>query len=128
MSFLTRWIRLRVAWLTLCAVAFGVVAPSVSHALAMMTGRVWIEVCSAEGTRQLAVEIGSDKIPNQLQASADCPFCLLQGDGPSPIGSVGRAAFQPLAGNAVLPLDSSDSRSFQFVWAAHYSRAPPDFS
>ena len=122
------WIRLRITWLTLCAVLFGVVAPSVAHGLTAATGRVWVEVCSVEGTRRIALDIESGKTPTQVNVTADCPFCLLQGDGPTP-PEAGRSgiAEQSAIGTASL---SSHVRLHpaQFVWAAHYARAPPSFS
>ena len=122
------WIRLRITWLTLCAVLFGVVAPSVAHGLTAATGRVWVEVCSVEGTRRVALDIESGQTPAQVNASADCPFCLLQGDNPIP-PEANRPVIAELVTAATASLFSL-VRLYpaQFVWAAHYTRAPPSFS
>jgi len=128
MPLMSGWIRLRITWLTLCAVFFGVVAPSVSHGLASSTGKLWVEVCSPAGTRRVALDIDPSKTPSHVHASADCPFCLLQGDNPTPPEAGRPVIAEPVAVGTASLSSLVRLHPVQFVWAAHYTRAPPSFS
>ena len=128
MSLSTGWIRRRITWLTLCAVLFGLVAPSIAHGLAAITGRVWVEVCSVAGTRRVVLDADTGQTPTQVKSSADCPFCLLQGDSPAPAETSRLVGVEPAVEVIVSLPGLIRPRSVQFVWAAHYTRAPPFFS
>ena len=123
------WLHRRLAWLALCAVVFGAFAPSVSKLLAASQGLTWIEVCIAQGSKRVAVDLGGKPSP-EAPAMADnhCGYCLLQQHSPFvPTASV-NWDFAPLASDR-LPLGAGGTTIFKrFVRDAHHTRAPPFFS
>ena len=122
------WLHRRLAWLALCAMVFGAFAPSISKWLATSQGFAWIEVCSAQGTKRIAVDLSSKQTPEApAMADSHCAYCVLQQHSPAlPTPSY---CWQTVAvvSNRLLV---SDSSSFfkRFVREAHFARAPPDFS
>jgi hypothetical protein len=74
--------RAAAAWIALCAIVFAAVAPSVSRALAASGDAMWVEVCTSDGLKRVALDAGSSKTPPAAHAGADCPFCRLQAHVP----------------------------------------------
>lgn len=108
---------------------FGAFAPSISKLLATSQGFPWIEVCSAQGTKRIAVDLSGKQTP-EVPAMADshCGYCLLQQHSPFvPTAPVSRD-FAPIASDR-LPLGAGGTTiSRRFVRDAHQTRAPPAFS
>lgn len=123
------WLHRRLAWLALCAVVFGAFAPSVSKLLAASQGIAWIEVCSAQGTKRIAVDLGNKQSP-ETPAMADnhCGYCLLQQHSPFvPTASLTWDATPATSDRLIL--GSGGTTIFKrFVRDAHPTRAPPTFS
>jgi Protein of unknown function (DUF2946) len=123
------WLHRRLAWLALCAVVFAALAPSVSKWLTASQGIASIDVCSAQGTKRIALDLGKKQAP-ETPAMADnhCGYCLLQQHSPViPTVSV-TWDFAPSVSDG-LPIGSGGTTICKrFVRDAHPTRAPPVFS
>jgi len=123
------WLHRRLAWLALCAMVFGACAPSISKWLATSQGFAWIEVCSAEGTKRIAVDLNGKQTP-EAPAMADnhCGYCLLQEHSPFVPTVPATLSFTPVSSDR-LALGSVGTTIFKrFIRYAHPTRAPPAFS
>lgn len=111
---------------------FGVLAPTVSHALAAAGSTAWVEVCTAQGMRWVSLDEGSSATPAEASRGPaahleHCPVCSSGGPGLAP------PPVLPLW--APLPtLREGPPERFQqaprtaHVWRAAQPRAPPFFS
>lgn len=117
----------RLAWLARCAVIFGAFAPSISISklLAASQGVAWIEICSTNGTKLVALDLGTKKIPDvTMAAESHCGYCLLQQHSPvvpTPPYTLEVAAVS----FDHLPVGSGGSIFKRLVRCAHHTRAPP---
>lgn len=121
----------RLAWLALCALVFGVFAPSVSKLLAASADVAWLEICSADnanGTRLVALDLGVKKTPDAPHAADDhCGYCLLQQHSLVVPTAPKTLKLTSVASDRV-PIGSGGSTVFKrFVRDAHPARAPPVF-
>lgn len=114
------------AWLALCVMVFGAAAPTISRTLASNSQLTWMEVCSASGTKRVAVTgnstAGQEKIPVD---GAHCGYCVLQQHAPTlPSAAPGIASLIAVLMHPVFFITD-----FTVVPAlaptAHRSRAPP---
>ena len=79
---LQRWL----AWWLLAVTLLGALAPTVSRARAAtqgQTGVAWMEVCTAQGMQQVAVNDSQDPAPAKVVVD-HCPLCVLSLDRLSP--------------------------------------------
>ncbi|MRT28698.1 DUF2946 domain-containing protein [Herbaspirillum sp. CAH-3] len=114
------------AWLALGVMVFGAAAPTISRTLASNPQLTWMEVCSASGTKRVAVPgnrtAGQEKMPVDV---AHCGYCVLQQHAPAP----------PSAAPAITSLIAVLAHPVFFIAdvtvvltlapTAHRSRAPP---
>lgn len=114
------------AWLALCVMVFGAAAPTISRTLASNPQLTRMEVCSASGTKRVAVPgnrtAGQEKMPVDV---AHCGYCVLQQHAPTP----------PSAAPAITSLIAVLAHPVFFIAdvtvvpalapTAHRSRAPP---
>lgn len=120
-----------VVWLMALLVLFAALAPTVSKVLASTeaAGGVWIEVCSANGTKLVQVDMqdGAAEEPNSIQAD-HCPFCLphFQFRGVPP-ADTSLPVYQFVCGIA-LCLPESELILAHNQWRPDRSRAPPSIS
>lgn len=119
----------RLAWLALCAMVFGAFAPSISKLLATSQGFAWIEVCSAQGTKRIAVDLSGKQTPEApAMADSHCGHCLLQQHSPFVPTAPVSWDFEPATSDR-LALGSGGTTIFKrFIRDAHPTRAPPAFS
>jgi hypothetical protein len=75
--FLKLRLHRRVAWLALCALLFGSLAPSLAQAAAAFTGKSWVEICSATGATRIQVDADTDPLSGAGGAPEQCAFLLL---------------------------------------------------
>ena len=121
-------LRSKIIWLVLWTSLFATLAPSLSHFLKVTQGKTWVEVCSATGTKLVAIDSPGSKPEMPSNSGMHCLYCLQQQDLPvlPPI-----QAKLPIAiwhgGTLVLVAFNTPSISKPF-WSAHQSRAPPAFS
>ncbi len=79
---LQRWL----AWWLLAVMLVGALAPTVSRARAAtqgLTGVTWMEVCTTQGMRQVAVSDSQDPSPATVVVD-HCPLCVLSLDRLAP--------------------------------------------
>ncbi|MCU0775915.1 MAG: DUF2946 domain-containing protein [Ideonella sp.] len=116
-------------WLALVALCFAALAPTVSHALASAGHTTWVEVCTAQGMRLVAVAdsgSGSDaERPASPAAHLEhCPYCTLGTHGMAPPpASVGVPA--PTAAREGPPERFWQAPHTAHAWCSAQPRAPP---
>lgn len=81
MGMLSCYRHVSIIWLMALLVLFAAFAPTVSRIIASndVVGGIWVEVCSASGTKLVQVDTqeGSTEQPASIQVD-HCPFCLPQ--------------------------------------------------
>jgi hypothetical protein len=120
-------LRRAVAWWLLGVMLLGALAPTVSRARAWSLGSstVWVEVCTTEGTRQIALDNRSDDAPGHPGTPMldHCALCVLASDRlappPSPFEWQALPQAPPVLAAAFVPFSLS-----VLHWTVH-SRAPP---
>jgi Protein of unknown function (DUF2946) len=130
---LDRAIHRQLAWLALCALLMGAVAPSISLLLARSQSGAWADawadICRASGAQPGARDLGVQTPPSApMAADIHCGYCLLQHYSPvvpTPTYSLNVA----IASADRLPVGGGGTTLFKrFLWRAHHARAPPAFS
>jgi hypothetical protein len=119
---LTRVHRHLLTWLTLWAVGFGALAPTLAHAVPRAGDTVaWVQVCSSTGMFWVRADGGPGDPATPDRAA--CPWCELHGGAaaPPPPGLAGSA--QVLVAGA--PRVHSAAASSTPAWLSPPSRAPP---
>jgi hypothetical protein len=108
------------------------VLPMVSHALALARGGpgAWVEVCTPQGMRLVAVDDSAAQPAAPVSAEGHlehCPSCLLGADasGPPPAAL---AAWSSPQGPAGVPLLFLQAPRTLFAWRSAQPRGPPAFS
>ncbi|MFL6672309.1 MAG: DUF2946 domain-containing protein [Massilia sp.] len=116
------------AWIALLAFLFGVLAPTVSHALAASAAQAQpAEICTSAGIQSLVhasghdVEQSSDSI---LHGFKHCEFCGIHA-GSFAFPSPPMLVFAVLDGHDLFPSLFYQSPSPLFAWTVANSRAPP---
>ena len=127
-DLMSRHLRRQVAWLALCGVLFGALAPSISHWLAASGDKAWIEICSAGGARSIAIDTGPDSAPMDKAVSVPCLFCLLQNDLPAVSSTNAVFLVDRKAVDAEQAFATQRVRHDRSFIDAHPSRAPPFLS
>lgn len=114
-----------------------VLMPMVSRALnANLSAQGWVEICSAQGSRWIALSAGADtstrvaspvgepETPSLLSAWDHCDYCSLQNSTPA-LPSVASSLSLPLdLGHEVPELFLQAPRRLH-AWSPAQSRAPP---
>jgi hypothetical protein len=123
------WLYRRLAWLALCAMVFGALAPSISKYLDANQGVSWVEICSASGAKRVPVQLDSKNLPGTPTAGDNhCAYCLLQHHAPV-VGTHPYAWEATTVSADRLLIGSGSTTVFKrFVRHAHLTRAPPAFS
>ena len=118
----------RTAWIAIFAILLNAFAPAVAHALAARSGALWLEVCTQDGLKRIAVEYRGARpdIPpgSHVVAEQHCPYCAPHGatfaHTPPAMPSPG-----VLAGPAVLACDLQAAAPRLSVRTSDHARAPP---
>lgn len=119
----------RAAWLALCAMVFGSLAPSISKLLAAAQGEgtAWVEICSAQGIKRIALDASGTKSPDgHADRDAHCGYCLLLQH--CPVLHTPYQLWVALEGASTerLPIGSGTTTvPTRFTRDAHPTRAPP---
>lgn len=118
-------------WVATMAVLLASLAPGISRVLSGLRHQqvAWVEVCSAQGARWVAVDAGdvvadpAKQKPLAAHGDGHCPFCLLQGHDMAPPPAV----FTPnvLAGVDELPFLFLHAPTPLHAWSKALARAPP---
>ncbi|MYM84998.1 DUF2946 domain-containing protein [Duganella sp. FT50W] len=116
----------RVVWLALCGLIFAALSPAISKLLATSQGIEWTEICSAEGSKRIALDTTTKNVPNApMAADSYCGYCVLQHYSPA-IGT-SSLSLTIAAASTVGALVGNEGRALfkRFVRDAHRTRAPP---
>jgi Protein of unknown function (DUF2946) len=121
-----------VSWIAIAAMLFASLAPSISHAFAAKDASqtLWQEICSVQGAKQIASNLGNptQNGPEQNNMGMHfehCPYCF------SHAGSVGLPAVAPITLflavlNSPQAIEAYDSPVVQrFYQNANPPQAPP---
>ncbi len=126
----TRLHRRWTAWLAVCAILLGALAPTVSHGMRAWAHApiTWVEVCSSTGNKLIAVTMGEhagDGLPSGEHAGEHCPFCLVPDHDAVllPAWPCMLALSTPVASE--LPFLFLHAPRGLFAWAPSQARAPP---
>ena len=127
MTWTTAQLR-RLSLLVLCVMLLGALAPTVSRARAWSQGMraVWVEVCTTDGARQVALDSTPDDAPAHapgMSAIDHCALCVLSSDRMAPPSSAlewqALPQAPPVLARAVVPISLA-----VLHWTVR-SRAPP---
>lgn len=111
-------------WLACLAIAFGALAPTISHALQRTDLAAQAEICSAAGnTLNPALDPSGKSVPGTL-AMKHCPYCSVHAPGVA-IPPQSSALPFVLSAPADLPVPYLDAPRTLHAWASANPRAPP---
>ena len=119
------------AWIAIFAILLNGFAPAVSHALQARLGITWLEICTPDGLKRIAVEYSGARpdIPpgTHVVANDHCSYCAPHGATfvhvpPKP----GVPAV--LAGPALLVASPWVGAPQLALWTSWHARAPPSIS
>lgn len=128
--FRLRLFRRLFGWVALLAILGGALAPAISHAVYQQTGKSFLEICTAQGTRLIAVDADADPGKGSAQhvVMEHCPFCVPHAGSLGLLPTTELVFNLPADGfNFYPPLYFSAPRPL-FAWASAQPRAPPVFS
>ncbi len=127
---LALWRRVAV-WLALCAVSFTAAAPVLATVMATATGADWVQVCTDQGMRWVAVNVdpalessSSDPPTAPAAAMEHCPVCSLAHHGLAGPPATG-LRLPALHGRDGLPERFAQAPCTPHAWVSAQPRAPP---
>lgn len=125
-----RKFRTALANLAMLVVALAALAPALSHALGYSPVAHWVELCSAQGTKRIAVNSAGESIsPSEraMQHAEHCPFCHVEHSiamlPPAPLPLVPQAEAR-----LSMPALFYAAPCASYAWAPALSRGPPALS
>ncbi|MBL8359589.1 MAG: DUF2946 domain-containing protein [Rubrivivax sp.] len=126
-----RWMARRCGWIALLAIGAATQMPSIARAVAYARGDspTWVEVCSAQGSRLVALtadaETAAPDAPAAVHEPLDhCPWCSLSAHAALPPAAP--AAWTPLRGlSERVPERFLSAARTPHPWAAARPRGPP---
>ncbi|MBL8311650.1 MAG: DUF2946 domain-containing protein [Burkholderiales bacterium] len=127
-----------IASLSALVMLFAALAPSMANALGRSSPVMWVELCSGQGTKRVAIDASGTPVttsgdatgspesnaPEQANA-AHCPYCQLQATSvvlPEPAANAPLPLRRPAA---TYPDRFYDAPRPSHAWAPTRSRAPP---
>lgn len=119
--------------------AFAALAPAVASALGRSTPVMWVELCSAQGIKRVAVDVAGSPLPevagrdasdNEAPATPGatgehCPFCHLQSAALDLPPATGATTTRVLPQHTPYPARFYTAPRPSHAWAPTRSRAPP---
>ena len=115
-------------WLALLIAAFGALAPTVSHAIALERGgdAPLVEICTTDEPRWVALDLPADSpdVPPWAVHPEHCPFCLHTSDRVAPPHGVSLHDFG-VPGEPVAPQPGQAFLSVTRIAPAPPPRGPP---
>jgi hypothetical protein len=117
------------AWIALAAILGLALAPTLARALASDGAAEWMQICSAQGSKLVAVaDLAPGEQPGPSTAGLEhCPFCALHPPAPPPTQL--RFSFAlPASRPALYPSLFFSAPRPLFAWSVAHPRAPPVLS
>lgn len=139
----TRLHRRWTAWIALCAILLGALAPTVSHGLRAWSHSpiTWVEVCSSTGNKLIAMTVGRGankgakafvkqadggrSLPSGEHAGEHCPYCLVQAHEAAMLPAAPPVMALSTPVTDALPFLFLHAPRSLFAWAPPQARAPP---
>lgn len=123
--------RRRVAWFAVFAVLLNALAPAMSHALAARLGVTWLEICTKDGLKRIAVNYQGARpdLPAGAHVAAPdhCPYCAPHGASVAHVPPAG-AIVPVVTGPALVAAVLTTRAPQRAEWSSGHARAPPAFS
>ncbi|MFM9433998.1 hypothetical protein ACFDR9_001044 [Janthinobacterium sp. CG_23.3] len=122
-------LRRLLAWIALAAILGLALAPTLARALAKEGSSEWMQICSAQGSKLVAVaDLAPGEQPGPSNAGLEhCPFCALHTPAPPPAQL--RFSFAlPASPPALYPSLFFSAPRPLFAWSVAHPRAPPVLS
>lgn len=118
-------------WVACVAMLMAALAPSITRAIdaGRTTPTLWATICSASGTRLMAIDVGTSDSGNGQHSNvhaAGCGYCLLATDLAPPPAQANDGRQPTLAGSP--PSRPDHPFTPRFAWTVAYSRGPPAVS
>jgi uncharacterized SAM-binding protein YcdF (DUF218 family) len=128
--FRLRAFRRLFSWVALLAILGGALAPAVSHAVYSQTGKSFLEICTAQGTRLIAVDADADPVTGGQHnvVMEHCPFCVPHAGSLGLLPTAELVFKQPADGSRFYPPLFYTAPRPLFAWASAQPRAPPVLS
>lgn len=116
--------------LAMIVVTLAALAPAITNALGHTPVANWVELCSAQGTKRIAVNAAGEPISpaeQVMQHSEHCPFCHIEHTPAALPPAIAPAVPQTQAHQAFPALFYAAKRPLH-AWAPALARAPPALS
>lgn len=130
--FRLRAFRRLFSWVALLAILAGALAPAVSHALYSKGGKSFLEICTAQGTRLIAIDAGAGAHPStggqHDVVMEHCPFCVPHAGSLGLLPATELVFKLPADGSRFYPPLFFSAPGPLFAWASAQPRAPPVLS
>ena len=128
--FCLRAFRRLFSWVALLAILGGALAPAVSHALYSQGGKSFLEICTTQGTRLIAVDAHVDPVKGSQHdvVMEHCPFCVPHAGSLGLLPKTEQVFNLPADGSRFYPPLFFSAPRPLFAWASAQPRAPPVLS
>lgn len=114
------------AVIAILALTFAALSPAIAAASGKATPAMWVELCSAQGVKRIAIDTSGPSAPGDHaeRLAEHCPFCHIEHTttGLPPAAS---PVVPRVIGHAHVPARFYTAPRPQFSWAPTRSRAPP---
>lgn len=119
----------QLAWLALCALLLGTIAPAMNQWLGRTQAVAGVKVRSLSETPRVALQDNAKRSPDSRVADQrHCPACLQEGDLPFLAGLDSPAAWYVSLVPLSPPRWVEVNPRWRWIRSAHLTRAPPAFS
>ena len=111
-------------------VALAALAPAMTNALGHTPVANWVELCSAQGTKRIAVNAAGEPISpaeQAMQHTEHCPFCHIE-HSPATLPPAPATVAPQLSAVGELPALFYAALRPLHAWAPAQARAPPALS
>lgn len=111
-------------------VTVATLAPALSNALGHSRVANWVELCSAQGSKRIAVNAAGEPISpaeQAMQHSEHCPFCHIE-HSPAMLPQAPLSLVPQTEAQSSMPALFYAAPSASYAWAPALSRGPPAVS
>ncbi len=121
--------RRRAAWIAILAILFNAFVPAMSQAVAAQLGITWLEICTKDGLKRIAVssEHARPDLPPgaHVAVTEHCPYCAPHGGAAFADLPPASVSAPVLAGADLPPASPPSLAPLQSPAARAHARAPP---
>lgn len=121
--------RRRAAWIAILAILFNAFVPAMSQAVAAQLGITWLEICTKDGLKRIAVsnEDARPDLPTgaHVAVTDHCPYCAPHSGTTNAHLPPAPFAVPVVAGADLLPAQPPSAAPPHVFIARAHARAPP---